>query len=85
MAPIMFKYDRSYQTNEQRSLAIKSLEATKQPLTCAQKYSQYASVPSAGRTTGGSSNSYRKVTNCTKLQNVYINGKFIGRNFCIQF
>lgn len=81
----MFKYDRSYQTNEQRSLAIKSLDATKQPLTCAQKYSQYATVPSAGRTTGGPSNSYRKITNCTKLQNVYINGKFIGRNFCIQF
>tara|TARA_A100001015_G_scaffold307986_1_gene404824 strand:+ start:2086 stop:2343 length:258 start_codon:yes stop_codon:yes gene_type:complete len=85
MAPIMFKYDRSYQTNEQRSLAIKSLESTRNPLTCAQKYSQYASVPSAGNTTGGSANAYRKITNCTKLQNVYINGKFIGRNFCLKF
>ena len=70
----MFKHDRSYQTNEQRSLAIKSLDSTKQSLTCAQKYSQYA----------GDANNYRKITNCTKMQNVYINGKFIGRNFCIK-
>lgn len=69
----MFKHDRSYQTNEQRSLAIKSLDSTKQSLTCAQKYSQYASISSSGKT-----------TNCTKMQNVYINGKFIGRNFCIK-
>lgn len=80
----MFKHDRSYQTNEQRSIAIKSLDSTKQSLTCAQKYSQYASIPSAGRTTGGDANNYRKITNCTKMQNVYINGKFIGRNFCIK-
>ena len=83
MAPKMFHYNRSYMTPEQYSLTVKSLDSTTLPQTCAQKYSQYASIPSAGRTTG-SSNSYRKVTNCTKLQNVYLNGKFIGRNFCIK-
>lgn len=77
----MFKHDRSYQTTEQRSLAIKSLESTKQRLTCAQKYSQYASIPSSG----GNASNYRKITNCTKMENVYLNGKFIGRNFCIRF
>ena len=77
----MFKYDRSYQTMEQRSLAIKSLDATKNPLTCAQKYSQYASVPSAGNTTGGSSNAYRKITNCTKLQKCIFKWKSLKNIF----
>jgi len=27
----MFKYNRSYQTNEQRSLGIKSIESTRNP------------------------------------------------------
>ncbi len=81
----MFKHNRSYQTTQQRSIAIKSLESTKQRLTCAQKYSQYASIPSAGRTISGIASSYRKITNCTKMESVYLNGKFIGRNFCIRF
>jgi len=84
MAPIMFKYDRSYQTNEQRSLAIKSLESTKNPQTKVQKYSQIAKISSPGQVISGGINSYKKVTNCTKMQNVYLNGRLIGRNFCME-
>lgn len=80
----MFKFDRSYQTNEQRSLAIKSLESTKTPLTCKQKYSQIAKISNPGQVINGGINSYKKVTNCTKTQNVYVRGKLIGRNFCMK-
>ena len=84
MAPIMFKYDRSYQTNEQRSLAIKSINSTKNPRTCRQKYSDIAQISSPGQVINGGINSYKKVTNCTKMQNVYLNGYLIGRSFCMK-
>lgn len=75
----MFKHDRSYQTMEQRSLAIKSISSTKLPQTCAQKYSSYASINNGGG--GGSS---RTIANCTKSQNVYVRGKLIGKNYCVR-
>ena len=75
----MFKHDRSYQTTEQRSLAIKSISSTKLPQTCAQKYSSYASINNGGG--GGSS---RTIANCTKSQNVYVRGKLIGKNYCVR-
>ena len=55
----MFKYDRSYQTNEQRSLAIKSIESTKTPLTCKQKYSQIAKISNPGQVINGGINGYK--------------------------
>lgn len=79
MAPIMFKFNRSYQTNEQRSLAIKSLDSTKNPLTCKQRYSQIAQLSNPGQVMN-----YKSITNCTKMQNVYAQGKLIGRNFCMK-
>ena len=79
MAPIMFKFNRSYQTNEQRSLAIKSLNSTKNPLTCKQRYSQIAQLSNPGQVMN-----YKSITNCTKMQNVYAQGKLIGRNFCMK-
>ena len=75
----MFKFDRSYQTNEQRSLAIKSLESTKNPLTCKQKYSKVAQISNSSQVMN-----YKAITNCTKMQNVYVRGKLIGRNFCMK-
>ena len=87
MAPIMFKFSRATQTPEQQSLSIKSIEANAQPLTCKQKYSQIAKVSNPGSASNPGqvfSGTYRSVPNCTKLQNVYLNGKFIGRNFCVR-
>lgn len=75
----MFKFNRSYQTNEQRSLAIKSLDSTKNPLTCKQRYSQIAQLSNPGQVMN-----YKSITNCTKMQNVYAQGKLIGRNFCMK-
>ena len=69
MAPIMFKHNRSTQTQEQRSLAIKSIANKTDPKTCIQKYSMYSKLASStGAGTG-------KVTSCNKVQNVYLNGK----------
>jgi len=75
----MFKFNRSYQTNEQRSLAIKSLDSTKNPLTCKQRYSQIAQLSNPGQVMN-----YKSITNCTKMQNVYAQGRLIGRNFCMK-
>ena len=75
----MFKFNRSYQTNDQRSLAIKSLDSTKNPLTCRQRYSQIVQISSPGQVMN-----YKSITNCTKMQNVYVRGKLIGRNFCMK-
>ena len=87
MAPIMFKFSRATQTQEQHSLSIKSIEANSQRLTQRQKYSQIAKVSNPGSASNPGqvfSGTYRSVPNCTKLQNVYLNGKFIGRNFCVR-
>ena len=88
MAPIMFKFTRATQTPEQHSLSVKSVEANAQRLTQRQKFSQIAKISNPGSASNPGqvfSGTYRSVANCSKLQNVYLNGKFIGRNFCIRF
>lgn len=78
MSPTMFHYDRSYMTRDQMSLSIKTIEATKNPLTCAMKYSQYA------QNLQGIHGSRIAPNNCTKTCSVYdSHGKLIGRKFFV--
>jgi hypothetical protein len=81
MAPIMFKFNRAYQTLEQQSLAIKSTEANKHPQTCAMKYSFNAKMQSHTHSKGGSM--LRRSLNYTKVKNIYLNNKLIGKQYCI--
>jgi hypothetical protein len=75
MAPIMFKYNRSYMTTNQWSLSVKTFQATQNPLTCAAKYSQYANSIQGARIAPN---------NCTQEQRVYNSkGQLIGKNFCV--
>jgi|TARA_B100001175_G_C19337264_1_gene555582 hypothetical protein len=71
MAPLMFTFNRATQTPEQHSQSVKSIEEIKNRQTCSQKYSFYAQT--------------RKISNCTKVQNVYLKGKLIGHKYCIPF
>jgi len=80
MAPLMFTFNRASQTMEQHSLSVKSLEANKTPETCATKYSFYAQSQS-----NNNSSVLRKISNCTKVKNVYLKGKLIGRKYCVPF
>ena len=81
MAPIMFSFKRAYQTMEQQSLAIKSAEANKNPQTCAMKYSFNAQMQSQTNSNGGSV--LRRSLNYTKVKNIYLNNKLIGKQYCI--
>jgi hypothetical protein len=81
MAPLMFTFNRSTQTLQQHSLSVKSIEKVNNRETCAEKYSFYAQ--SQGNTTGGSV--LRKISNCTKVENVYIKGRLVGRKYCVPF
>ena len=74
MAPLMFIYNRSYQTPEQYSISIKSTEKINNQQSCAMKFSTYANTQSSTR-----------ITNCTKSENVYFKGRLIGRKYCIPF
>jgi len=79
MAPLMFTFNRATQTSEQHSQSVKSIEEIKNRQTCAEKYSFYAQ--SQGNTTGGSV--LRKISKCTKVENVYLKGRLIGRKYCV--
>ena len=81
MAPLMFTFNRSTQTLQQHSLSVKSIEEVNNIETCAEKYSFYAQ--SQGNTTGESV--LRKISNCTKVENVYIKGRLVGRKYCVPF
>lgn len=74
MAPLMFIYNRSYQTPEQYSISIKNTEKINNQQSCAMKFSTYAKTQSSTR-----------ITNCTKSENVYFKGRLIGRKYCIPF
>ena len=68
MAPLMFIYNRSYQTPEQYSISLKSTDKINNQQSCAMKFSTYAKTQSSTR-----------ITNCTKSENVYFKGRLIGR------
>jgi len=74
MAPLMFIYNRSYQTPEQYSISLKSTDKINNQQSCAMKFSTYAKTQSSTR-----------ITNCTKSENVYFKGRLIGRKYCIPF
>lgn len=74
MAPLMFTFNRSTQTPEQHSQSVKSIEEVNNRETCAEKYSFYAQ-----------SQGVRKISNCTKVENVYIKGRLVGRKYCVPF
>ena len=80
----MFTFNRASQTSEQHSLSVKSLDTNKKSETCAAKYSFYAQSQTQTSGTNGSG-AARKISNCTKVENVYIKGKLIGRKYCIPF
>ncbi len=71
MAPLMFTFNRSTQTPEQHSQSVKSIEKIKNRQTCTEKYSFYAQT--------------RTISNCTKVENVYIKGRLVGRKYCVPF
>lgn len=71
MAPLMFTFNRSTQTPEQHSQSVKSIEEIKNRQTCAEKYNFYAQT--------------RTISNCTKVENVYIKGRLVGRKYCVPF
>jgi len=77
----MFTFNRSTQTMEQHQLSVKSMENNKKKETCAEKYSFYAHAQGNASANGTS----RKISNCTKVQNVYLKGKLIGRKYCVPF
>ena len=81
MAPIMFTFNRAYQTMEQQSLAVKSAEANKNPQTCAMKYSFNAKMQSQTNSKGGSV--LRRSLTYTKIKNIYLNNKLIGKQYCV--
>ena len=74
MAPLMFIYNRSYQTPEQYSISLKSTDKINNQQSCAMKFSTYAKTQSSTR-----------ITNCTKSENVYFKGRLIRRKYCIPF
>jgi hypothetical protein len=80
MAPLMFTFNRSTQTMEEYQISVKTNEETNKQETCAMKYSFYAQ--SQGNTT---TSVLRKISNCTKVENVYLRGKLIGRKYCVPF
>ena len=53
------------------SKLIKSIEKIKNRQTCTEKYSFYAQT--------------RTISNCTKVENVYIKGRLVGRKYCVPF
>lgn len=74
MAPLMFTFNRSTQTLQQHSLSVKSIEEIKNRQTCAEKYNFYSQTQGV-----------RKISNCTKVENVYIKGRLVGRKYCVPF
>ena len=86
MAPIMFSYDRSYMTQEQKQQVQQSScmkgNANEIKQTAAMRYAMLARQQS--KKDGGSIvNSIRSVRDCTNVKNIYVNNKFIGRSYCI--
>ena len=77
----MFKFNRAYQTMEQQSLAVKSAEANKNPQTCAMKYSFNAQLQSNTNAKGGSV--LRRSLTYTKIKNIYLYNKLIGKQYCV--
>ena len=70
MSPKMFNHGRAYQTPEQTSLSIKTINTNSYRLTCAEKYSQNTRIT--------------PTSNCVKEQKVYNSrGQLIGRNYCV--
>ena len=52
--------------------------------TAAMRYAMLAKQQ-ARQTDGGSIvNSMRSVRDCTKVKNMYVNGKFLGRSYCVK-
>lgn len=88
MAPIMFSYNRTYITQEQKQQTEQGVcmkgNTNEIKQTAAMRYAMLAKQQ-ARQTDGGSIvNSMRSVRDCTKVKNMYVNGKFLGRSYCVK-
>lgn len=87
MAPIMFSYNRSYITQEQKQQAEQGVcmkgNTNEVKLTAAMRYARMARQQARQVEGGSIVNSMRSIRDCTKVKNMYVNGKFLGRSYCI--
>ena len=87
MAPIMFSYNRSYVSQEQKQQTEQGVcmkgNTNEIKQTAAMRYATMARQQS--KQDGASIvNSMRSVRDCTKVKNMYVNGKFLGRSYCVK-
>ena len=84
MAPIMFHHDRSTEQKQQaqQSSCMKG-NANEIKQTAAMRYATMARQQS--KQDGASIvNSMRGIRDCVKVKNMYVNGKFLGRSYCVK-
>ena len=88
MAPIMFSYNRSYITQEQKQqteLGVCMKGKTNEiKQTAAMRYAMLAKQQARQADGGGIVNGMRGIRDCTKVKNMYVNGKFLGRSYCVK-
>lgn len=84
MAPIMFSYNRSLEKNQQTEQGVCMKGNTNEiKQTAAMRYARMARQQARQVEGGSIVNTMRSIRDCTKVKNMYVNGKFIGRSYCI--